>query len=86
MSDEPAPEWVWQGFYGPMETARAAYDTLVIGHDLGALVPLETGPMPVDEDGIDGMFAVMTRPAQPMPTPPGLRAARADMVSRMVGA
>lgn len=82
----PPAEWVWQGFYGPMSDAIAAYGEVVVGHAVGVLVPLEGGPMPVDEEGIDGMFAVQTRPDAPIPTPPGMRRARADMVARMVGA
>lgn len=82
-----APLWVPQGWYGPMPAAQAAYAATVIdGTQVGALIPLEGGPTAVDEAGEDGMFAVLVRPDNPLPTPPGMKAARADMVLRMVGA
>jgi hypothetical protein len=86
MIDTPAPEWVWQGFYGPMAAAQDAWDGVQLGAVVGVLVPLEGGPMPVDDDGEDGMFAVQARPGAPMPRPAGMKVARPDMVARMVGA
>jgi hypothetical protein len=86
MDEQDAPLWVWQGFYGPMAAAQSAYAAVQIGPDLGVLVPAEGGPMPVDDDSEDGMFAVQTRPGSLMETPVGMKAARGDMVGRMVGA
>ncbi len=89
---EPDPqEWVWQGFYGPAAAAAAAMPDVYADSRVGARVPLPEGdepppPLPVDADGLDAMFAVMTRRSAPVPTPKGLRAARSDMVGRMVGA
>jgi hypothetical protein len=79
-------EWVWQGFYGPMASAQAAWEGVTVGASVGVLVPLEGGAMPVDEDGEDGMFAVQTRANAPMPKPAGMKIARPEMVARMVGA
>jgi hypothetical protein len=87
MDEQEEPLWVRQGFYGAMEAAEAAWAAVVVdGVQVGALVPLEGGPAPVDEDGEDGMFAVWTRPGAPVATPAGMKAARPDMVGRMVGA
>jgi hypothetical protein len=89
---EPDPsEWVWQGFYGPRDLVAAAMSDVYADARVGARVPLPEGeqtpaPLPVDEVGLDGMFAVMTRRNAAVPTPAGLRAARSDMVGRMVGA
>jgi hypothetical protein len=88
---DDANEWVWQGFYGPAAAVAAAMPDLYADPRVGARVPLPEGeqtpaPLPVDADGLDGMFAVMTRRSAPVPTPKGLRAARSDMVGRMVGA
>ncbi len=79
-------EWVWQGFYGPMGAAQAAWADVHVGGVVGALVPLESGPMAVDEDAEDGMFAVQTRDNAPMARPAGMKTARPEMVARMVGA
>lgn len=85
-------EWVWQGFYGPAATVAAAMPAVYADARVGARVPLHEGegeapaPLPVDAEGLDGMFAVMTRRTAPVPTPKGLRAARPAMVGRMVGA
>ncbi len=89
---EPDPnEWVWQGFYGPADAVAAAMPAIYADARVGARVPLPVGeetpaPLPVDEEGLDGMFAVMTRRSDPVPTPADLRAARSEMVGRMVGA
>lgn len=87
-SVEPAEEVLWEprGFYGPMAAARAAYDAVVVEEPIGALFPRTGGPLPVDGDGVDGMFAVLVRPGADVPTPAGMRAARQDMALRMVGA
>lgn len=79
-------EWVWQGFYGPMAAAQAAYASVQIGPLVGALVPLQGGPMPVDGENADGMFAVQTRADALMATPTGLKQANPAMVGRLVGA
>jgi len=86
MIETDAPAWVWQGFFGPMAAAQVAYAEVTLGADLGVLVPLEGGPMPVDLDGIMGMFAVQTRPAAPMATPHMMMQADPAMVGRLVGA
>ncbi len=86
MSETEAPAWVWQGFFGPMAAAVEAYGDVQIGADVGVLVPAEGGPMPVDLDGMMGMFAVQTRPASPMATPHMMMQADPAMVGRLVGA
>lgn len=87
MSDEPdAPAWVWQGFFGPMAAALTAYGAITIGAAVGVLVPAQGGPMPVDTGGAMGMFAVQTRPADPMAVPAGMFEADPAMVGRLVGA
>jgi len=89
---EPDPqEWHWQGFYGPAADVAAAMPAVYADPRVGARAPLPVGeetpaPISVDEDGVDAMFAVMTRRGDPVETPDGLRAARSDMVGRMVGA
>lgn len=85
MSDEP-PAWVWQGFFGPMAAAIAAYSAITINDRVGVLIPAFDGPMPVDTGGAMGMFAVQTRPHDPMPVPAGMFEADPAMVGRMVGA
>lgn len=86
MSETEQPLWVWQGFYGQHDVAAAAYALVTIGAVVGVLVPLEGGPVPVDEDSTDWMFAVQTRPANPMPVPSGLKRARPELVGRLIGA
>ena len=87
MSDEQdTPAWVWQGFFGPMEAAAAAWAAVQVGEAVGVLVPAEGGPMPVDLDGLTGMFAVQTRPAAPMAGAAGMMEAAPAMVGRLVGA
>lgn len=85
MSDE---QWVKQGFFGPLAAAQAAWAAVVVdGAQVGALVPLEGGPIIVDpETRTTGMFAVWTRPENPMPAPAGMFGADPSMVGRMVGA
>jgi hypothetical protein len=85
MSETDAPAWVWQGFFGPMAAAQAGYSAVTIGDAVGVLVPLDD-PMPVDREGVMGMFAVQTRPSAPMEPPPGMFEADPSMVGRMVGA
>lgn len=90
MSDEPeAPAWVWQGFFGPMSAAIAGKlitDDLP-GEVAGVKVPLPgDAPVSVDLTGSMGMFAVQTRPHDPMPVPAGMFEADPAMVGRMVGA
>lgn len=81
--DDP---WVWQGFYGPMATAVAAKLVTDADPRVGVWIPLPgQPPLPVDESAEDGMFAVQTRPGNPVPTPAGMKPARAAMVGRMVG-
>lgn len=92
MSETTNPdEWVWQGFYGPAAAVAAGMAVVYADPRVGVRVPLPTGdelptPIPVDEDGLDAMFAVQTRRGDPIPTPEGCRAARGEMVGRMVGA
>lgn len=85
MSDD-TPLWVWQGFFGPMPAAVTAWSGVTFGERVGVLVPAQTGPMPVDTGGSMGMFAVQTRPHDPMPVPAGMYEADPSMVGRMVGA
>lgn len=80
MSETEAPAWAWQGFFGPMAAAQAAWEGVTLGGAVSVLVPLQGGPMPVDEDGEDGMFAVQTRPEAPMPVPAGMYEADPAMV------
>jgi hypothetical protein len=80
-------EWVWQGFFGPMQAAIAGKATTDEDNRAGVWVPLQgEPPRAVDTTGTMGMFAVQTRAGQPIPTPPGLLAADPGMVGRMVGA
>jgi hypothetical protein len=81
-----ASEWAWQGFFGPMADAQAAWASVTLGADVGVLVPLEGGPMPVDLGGVMGMFAAQTRASAPMATPAGMMQADPAMVGRLVGA
>ena len=85
MSDD-IPLWVWQGFFGPMAAAQAAWAAVVLGPQVGVLVPLEGGPMPVDMGGVMGMFAVQTRPENPLSRPANMYEADASLVGRLVGA
>ena len=81
------PEWVWQGFYGPKATATAA--KAITDNDLraGAWVPVQgQPPLRVDTTDTQAMFAVQTRPDNPIPTPAGMLEADPVMVGRMVGA
>lgn len=84
MSDEPA--WVWQGFFGPMSTATAARAALIGDPRIGVMIPLDDGPVAVDVEGTMGMFAIQTRPADPVATPAGLMQAQPSMVGRLVNA
>ena len=84
-------EWVWQGFYGPMQAAQAAIATAYADPRVGIRVPLQEGevvpnPIPVGPDGEDWMFAVQTRAGEPVPKPAGMKRADPGMVGRMVGA
>jgi len=78
-------EWVWQGFFGPMPAAAAAWSAVQIGAAVGVLVP-PSGPLAVDTGGVMGMFAVQTRPVAPMGLPAGMFEANPAMVGRLVGA
>lgn len=85
MEQTEAPPWVWQGFYGPIADAEASYAAVKTGHDVGVLVP-PGGPRRVNKTGTHAMWAVQTRPDNPMPCPPGMEEATEDMVGRMIGA
>lgn len=81
------PEWVWQGFYGPKATATAAKAITDNDTRAGAWVPVKGAPpLRVDVGDTQAMFAVQTRPGNPIPTPAGLLQADPAMVGRMVGA
>ena len=88
MSDE-TPEWVWQGFFGPMSAAiagKAIADALP-GAVAGVKVPLPgEPPAAVDVGGSMGMFAIQTRAIAPMALPAGMMEANSSMVGRLVGA
>jgi hypothetical protein len=82
-------EWVWQGFFGPTATALAAKleAELLPVSVVGVIIPpVGAGVVPVDLDGVDAMFAVQSREDAPLPVPAGLRAARPEIVGRLVGA
>ncbi len=84
---EDAELWVWQGFFGPMVDAVAGKALTDEDQRAGVWVPLPSAPpLPVDVNGVMGMFAVQTRPGNPIPTPAGLLEADPAMVGRMVGA
>ena len=79
--------WVWQGWEGPLEVATAA--KLVTDQDAraGVWVPMSGAPPELmDVGGTVGMFAVQTRPSNPIPCPEGLKEMRPDIVGRMFGA
>lgn len=81
------PLWVWQGFFGAMDAATAAKAAADKDSRAGVVVPVVGAPpMAVDTDETMGMFAVQTRPADPIPCPLGMREANPAMVGRMVGA
>lgn len=81
-----APAWVWQGFFGSMADATAAKMLTDEDPRAGVWLPLPgEPPMPVDTAGAMGMFAVQTRPENPIPRPAALREANSAMVGRMVG-
>jgi hypothetical protein len=84
---QPTQEYLRQGFFGPLAIAEEAYAAIQIGPDVGALVPLEGGPIVVDpETRTTGMFAVWTPPGKSMAAPLGMMEADPGMVGRMVGA
>ncbi len=82
-------EWVWQGFFGPADAANAAKLAAeqLPASVVGVIIPPPgAGVVPVDVDGLEGMFAVQTRADAPLSTPIGLRVARPEIVGRLVGA
>jgi len=89
-SNAPTPDpvlWVWQGFFGPYVDAVAAKALTDADMRAGVWVPVQgEPPLPVDVDGVMGMFAVQTRPDIPIPAPTGMLEADPAMVGRMVNA
>jgi hypothetical protein len=84
---ETTEAWVWQGFFGQMADAVAGKALTDEDQRAGVWVPLPgEPPRAVDVNGVMGMFAVQTRPDNPIPTPAGLLEADPAMVGRMVGA
>lgn len=84
--DDPT-EWVWQGFFGPMDAAVAGKVVTDADTRCGVWVPMQgEPPRAVDVDATMGMFAVQTRAGSPVPRPAGLLEADPAMVGRMVGA
>jgi hypothetical protein len=78
-------EYVPQGFYGPMAAVAAAKTVTDQDPRAGAWVPPQgQPPMAVDITGVTGMFAVMTRRHNPIPTPDGLLQASPAIVARLV--
>jgi hypothetical protein len=87
MDDQNAPAWVWQGFFGPVAEAIAGKALTDVDSRAGVWVPLPgEPPMPVDVEGVMLMFAVQTRPGDPIPTPSGMLEADPSLVGRMVNA
>jgi hypothetical protein len=85
-AEQPRPSYLWQGFSGPMDAAQAAYLAAQLDPHTGALLPLHGGPMALDEGAREGLFAVLALPDNLPPVPPGMEAASADMMLRLVGA
>ena len=85
MSDD----WAWQGFYGPTDlviAAKAETEKLATAI-VGVIIPPSgQGVVTVDTDGLEAMYAVQTRLNAPLSVPSGLRAARPEIVGRLVGA
>ena len=79
-------EWVWQGWFGPMNIATAAKVITDADTRAGAWVP-EPGKAPasVNLSKTVGMMAVLTRPSAPMPMPAGMEEADPAIVARLVG-
>jgi hypothetical protein len=89
MSDEVLGDWIWQGFYGPKATVLAAkLETEQLPSSVVGVIipPIGQGTVDVDPDGSEAMYAVQTRTSAPLPVPDGLRAARPEIVGRLVGA
>lgn len=86
MSETQEDPWVPQGFFSPMATATAAKTSLDYDPRIGAMRP-DPGqpPAPVDKEGTVGMFAVHSRPGNPIPCPPGMREADPALVGRLLG-
>jgi hypothetical protein len=78
--------WVWQGWTGPMAVVTEAKRLVDADPRAGAWVPMvDDPPEPMDVGGATGVFAVMTRPANPIPCPDGLLELRPDVVRSLFG-
>lgn len=92
-TEQPAPLWVWQGFFGPMPAAISAKASTDADHRCGAWVPLpDELPRAVDpKTHRIGMWAVQVRPDAQIPLSPewgaaGILEADPAMVGRLLGA
>jgi hypothetical protein len=86
MSDEPEVLWVWQGWVGPIEEATAAKALVDADPRAGAWIPMvEDPPELLDVGGTLSAFAVLTRPADPIPCPDDMLELRPDVISRLFG-
>ena len=85
MSD--TDEWSWQGFLGPATIAAASKEEADRDTRCGARVPIYgQAPLALDVGQTQGIFAVMTRKNDPIPTPPGLLQVNPAIIGRMVNA
>jgi len=87
MTDATFPDaWTWQGWFGEPELAAAAKALTDADQRAGAWVPPIGAPaVAMDEDGTVVAFVVLTRAFDPIPDPPGLKRARAEVIGRMMG-
>lgn len=78
-----------QWLYGPAVAAAQAKTTMDSGADARVVAlhpPAGEPPVAIDEDGTDAAFIVVFRTDNPPPVPSGLKAARHQVGSMILGA
>ena len=86
--DATAPDtaWAWQAWIGPAEIAASAKAETDADARAGAHHPLPGAPPdPADEDGQTGIWGVLTRASDPIPTPAGCRKVPANRAGLWLG-
>jgi hypothetical protein len=89
MDEQDAPLWVWQGFERPLDAAIAgkALTDALPPEVAGVKVPMPGEPMRAwNKAGTRFLWAIQTRPDNPVPAPEGCEEADPALVGRMVGA
>jgi hypothetical protein len=80
-------DWIWQGFEAPIAVADGAKATMDQDPRAGARVPrFGEPPYRYLKNGSRAVWAVLTRPGDPMPCPAGCGELQPDVVARVVGA